>query len=198
MSETVITYDEAMSRWDPDAKGRLADAARQLFVEKGFDETTVVDIATRAGLTERTFFRHFVDKREVLFAGDFLADQMAASLADAPLGDAAIDVVARALEDASEAITSNPDWSRQRARIVADHPDLQERELSKMAMLATVLAAGLRERGVPPSTAEVAAEAGVLAFRIGYERWAAGPSSQRLAPAVRGVLDELRDVTAGR
>ena len=183
MSETVITYDEAMSRWDPDAKGRLADAARQLFVEKGFDETTVVDIATRAGLTERTFFRHFVDKREVLFAGDFLADQMAASLADAPRGDAPIDVVARALEDASEAITSNPDWSRQRARIVADHPDLQERELSKMAMLATVLAAGLRERGVPPSTAEVAAEAGVLAFRIGYERWAAGPSSQRLAAA---------------
>ena len=198
MSETVITYDEAMSRWDPDAKGRLADAARQLFVEKGFDETTVVDIATRAGLTERTFFRHFVDKREVLFAGDFLAEQMAASLVDAPLHDAPIDVVARALEDASEAITSNPDWSRQRARIVADHPDLQERELSKMAMLATVLSAGLRERGVSSSTAEIAAEAGVLAFRIGYERWAAGPSSQRLAPVVRTVLDELRDVTAAQ
>jgi AcrR family transcriptional regulator len=187
-----------MSRWDPDAKGRLADAARELFVEKGFDETTVVDIATRAGLTERTFFRHFVDKREVLFAGDLMAERMTEMFVGVPADVSPIDFVARAIEDACDVITGNPVWSRQRARIVAEHPDLRERELAKMALLASVLTAGLRERGVAATTAEVAAEAGVLALRIGYERWAAGPGSQQLAAAVRDVLDELRDVTAGR
>jgi AcrR family transcriptional regulator len=58
-----------MSRWEPDARGRLGQAAIELYVERGFDDTTVADIAERAGLTERTFFRHFADKREVLFAG---------------------------------------------------------------------------------------------------------------------------------
>lgn len=186
-----------MSRWDPDAKGRLADAARELFVEKGFDETTVVDIATRAGLTERTFFRHFVDKREVLFAGDVMVERMTAMFADVPADVTPIDFVARAIDDACDAISSNPDWSRKRARIVADHPDLRERELAKMSMLASVLRRGLGERGVEPTIAVVAAEAGVLALRVGYERWAAGPRSEHLVPTVRVVLAELRDVTAG-
>jgi AcrR family transcriptional regulator len=198
MSETVITYDQVMSRWDPDAKGRLADAARQLFVEKGFDETTVVDIATRAGLTERTFFRHFVDKREVLFAGDVMVERMIAMFDDVPDDVSPIDFVARAIDDACDAISTNPDWSRMRARIVADHPELHERELAKMSMLASVLGGGLRDRGVEPAIAVVAAEAGVLALRVGYERWAVGPRSERLASTVRVVLNELRDVTAGR
>ena len=196
MSVTVIAYHRDMSRWDPDAKGRLAAAARDLFVEKGFDETTVVDIATRAGLTERTFFRHFVDKREVLFAGDLMVDRMTAMFGDVPPDVPPIEFVALAIDDACDAISSNPEWSRQRARIVAEHPDLHERELAKMSMLASVLTAGLRERGVAPTVAAVAAEAGVLALRVGYERWAAGPRSKHLAPTVRVVLAELRDVTS--
>jgi AcrR family transcriptional regulator len=181
-----------VSRWDPNAKGRLADAARDLFVEKGFDETTVADIAARAGLTERTFFRHYADKREVLFGGGWLGDQMASHVAEAPDGLAPIEVVIRAVEAACDEITSRPDWSRDRARIVAEHPDLQERELAKMGVLATVLTDGLRQRGVPSGTAQLAAEAGILAFRLSYERWATGPRSERLAPMVRVVLDELR------
>ena len=186
-----------MSRWDPDAKGRLAAAARELFVEQGFDQTTVVDIAARAGLTERTFFRHYADKREVLFAGDWLAAQMIEDVAAAPADLTTIEVVTRAVESACDGITSSPDWSRERARIVADHPELQERELAKMAMLARVLAGGLRDRGVPEAAATLAAELGVLAFRLAYERWAAGRRSASMAPLVRVVLAELDDVAGG-
>lgn len=182
-----------MSRWDPDAKGRLAEAARSLFVEQGFDQTTVADIAARAGLTERTFFRHYVDKREVLFGGDLLSGRMAEVVAEAPVGASAIEVVTLAVEDACDAITQSPDWSRERAQIIAAHPELHERELAKMAMLASVLASGLRQRGVSPTSADLAAEAGALAFRLSYERWAVGPRSRRLAPMVRVVLGELRD-----
>jgi AcrR family transcriptional regulator len=183
-----------MSRWDPDAKGRLATAARALFIEQGFDQTTVADIAARAGLTERTFFRHYADKREVLFGGDWLAEQMAATVAAAPDDITPTEVVTRAVEEACDGITASPEWSRDRARIVADHPDLRERELAKMASLASVLAGGLRERGVAAATATVTAEIGVLAFRLAYERWAAGPDSGRLAPLVRVVLAEIGGV----
>lgn len=186
-----------MSRWDPDAKGRLAFAARDLFLEQGFDATTVADIAARAGLTERTFFRHYADKREVLFAGDLLAGRVAAAVAAAPDDASPIEIVTLAVEDACEAISANAEWSRERARIVASHPELQERELAKMSMLATVLADGLRERGVDAVAAGLAAEVGVLAFRLSYERWAAGPRSKRLAPTVRVVLAELTDVLGG-
>ena len=183
-----------MSRWDPDAKGRLAEAARTLFVEQGFDRTTVADIAARAGLTERTFFRHFADKREVLFAGDMLSVRMSDVVASAPSDLAPLEVVTLAVEDACDAITSNPDWSRDRARIVAEHADLRERELGKMAVLASALADGLRARDVPESTAVVAAELGALAFRLAYERWAVGPRADRLAPLVRVVLAEVGSI----
>ena len=69
MSVSVITYHLGMSRWEPNARGRLEQAALELFIERGFEQTTVAEIAQRAGLTERTFFRYFADKREVLFAG---------------------------------------------------------------------------------------------------------------------------------
>ncbi|REK72987.1 TetR family transcriptional regulator [Aeromicrobium endophyticum] len=172
-------------------------AARELFVEQGFDRTTVADIAARAGLTERTFFRHYADKREVLFAGDWLAARMTEDVAEAPADLTPIEIVTRAVENACDGITSSPDWSRDRARIIADHPELQERELAKMGMLAGVLAGGLRERGVPDVTATLAAELGVLAFRLAYERWAGGRRSTRMAPLVRVVLAEIEGVAGG-
>ena len=83
-----------MGRWQPNARGRLEQAALELYVERGFEQTTVEEIARRAGLTERTFFRHFADKREVLFAGAAsLQDLLVRSVASAP--DAATPIDAR-------------------------------------------------------------------------------------------------------
>src|SRR5215470_10512641 len=99
MSVAVINYDRAMVRWEPNARGRLAQAALELYVERGFEQTTVAEIARHAGLTERTFFRHFADKREVLFwgAGE-LQEVVASTVARAAGSLAPIDAVAAGLQ----------------------------------------------------------------------------------------------------
>src|SRR5579872_4164810 len=98
MSVTVVKYARGMSRWEPNARGRLEQAAMELYIERGFDTTTVAEIAERAGLTERTFFRHFADKREVLFGGsDALRELLESTVAAAPPSTTPIDAVADAL-----------------------------------------------------------------------------------------------------
>src|ERR1035441_9970668 len=115
MSVSVIRYDRGMGRWEPDARGRLERAALELYIERGFDQTTVAEIAARAGLTERTFFRHFADKREVLFAGaGELQDFLVSTLASTPDSAAPIDAVAAALEAAGALLQERRDYAGQR------------------------------------------------------------------------------------
>src|ERR1700694_1568248 len=96
-----MRYDRGMGRWEPNARGRLEQAALQLYIERGFEQTTVAEIAKQAGLTERTFFRHFVDKREVLFWGaGSLQELVVSNVGGAPASAAPIDAVAAALEAA--------------------------------------------------------------------------------------------------
>src|SRR5262249_20365529 len=98
MSVAVVKYAGGMSRWEPDARGRLEQAALQLFIERGFEQTTVAEIAKRAGLTERTFFRHFADKREVLFGGaGSLQELLVRTVASTPDSAAPLDAIAAAL-----------------------------------------------------------------------------------------------------
>src|SRR5271166_5301144 len=127
MSDTAITYDRSMVRWEPDARGRLERAAMELYSERGFEQTTVADIAARAGLTERTFFRHFTDKREVLFGGsaDFQA-LIAERVTGAPASMGPLDVVAAALEATSDFFEERREFARQRHALIASHPELQE------------------------------------------------------------------------
>src|SRR5215469_6493583 len=113
MSVAVITYHRAMGRWEPDARGRLAKAAMELYAEQGFEQTTVAEIAARAGLTERTFFRHFADKREVLFYGmEMLQGLLARAIADAPASATPMDAVSAAYQAASALIQENPERAR--------------------------------------------------------------------------------------
>jgi AcrR family transcriptional regulator len=146
----------------------------QLYVERGFEDTTVADIAAKAGVTARTFFRHFADKREVLFAGSAeLQDALVAALKGAPPEATPMQAVAAALDAAAEFLGQNREHSRQRQAIINSHADLLERELIKMARLADALAEGLRRRGVPEPDASLAAEAGVVVFRVAFSRWVA-------------------------
>src|SRR5216683_5817416 len=139
-----------MSRWEPNARGRLEQAALELYIERGFEQTTVAEIAKRAGLTERTFFRYFADKREVLFAGaGSLQDFLVGTLASAPDSAAPIDAVALALEAAGALLQERREYARQRQAVIAANAELQERELIKLASLSAALAATLRQRGVP-------------------------------------------------
>ena len=150
MTVTAITYHCAMGRWEPDARGRLAKAAMELYAEQGFEQTTVAEIAARAGLTERTFFRHFADKREVLFYGmERLRDLLARAVADAPASATAMDAVSAAFEAAGAMFQENPERVRLRDAIVSANAELRERELIKLAAFASAVAGALRDRGIP-------------------------------------------------
>jgi AcrR family transcriptional regulator len=199
MSASVIAYDQGMGRWEPDARGRLERAAMELYIERGFEQTTVTEIARRAGLTQRTFFRHYADKREVLFAGSGLLEELIVRTLGGALDSAApIDAVAEALQAAGAAIQEGGDRPRLRQVVIAANPELQERELIKLASLATAIAGALRQHGVPDPAASLTAEAGIAVFKIAFERWISLDGQQDLPETIREALDELKAVTAGK
>jgi AcrR family transcriptional regulator len=185
-----------MGRWEPDAAGRLREAAMALYTEQGFEGTTVAEIADRAGVTARTFFRHFADKREVLFAGsEELERRMVAALAAAPRAAGPMDAITAALLSVAELFADRRDYSRRRQAVIAATPELREREFIKMASLAAAFTEALRQRGVAPAIASLAAETGVAVFRVAFERWIAGPDNADLADVMRGTLADLAGLT---
>ena len=171
----------------------------ELYVERGFEQTTVAEIAKRAGLTERTFFRHFADKREVLFWGAAtLQEYLVNAVAGAPDSAAPIDAIAAAIEVAGVLLQERREGARQRQTIIAANPELQERELIKLASLASALAGALRRRGVSEPAASLTAEAGIAVFKIAFGLWIDGDSEQDLPRLMQESLDELKAVTAGK
>lgn len=169
-----------------------------LYGERGFEQTTVAEIAKRAGLTERTFFRHFADKREVLFAGaGELKELLVSAVATALDGQSPIDAVMAGLEAAGDLIQQRREFSRQRQVIIAANTELQERELIKLASLSVALTDVLHQRGVSDPTASLTAEVGIAVFKIAFERWASDESQQNLPQFVRQSFDELRAITSG-
>src|SRR5436305_2750857 len=189
MSVAVITIMRRMVRWEPDARGRLEQAALALYAERGFERTTVADIAERAALTERTFFRHFADKREVLFSGSGrLEELLVGAVADAPESFAAIEAVAAGLDAVGTMFRDRREFSRQRQAIIAASAELRERELIKLASLSAALAEALRRRGVAEPEATLTAEVGIAVFRIAFERWVSEPGNEDLAELMRDSL----------
>src|SRR3954466_12848769 len=159
-----------MSRWEPNARGRLEDAALDLYTERGFDERTVAEIAERAGLTERTFFRHFADKREVLFGGqDALLELFVGGGVDAPQPMSPLEAVGAALMAVGPLFEGRRKHARRRQAVIVANPRLQERELIKLSVIASALADALRRRGVAESLAKLTAEAGVAVFKVAFE-----------------------------
>ena len=174
-------------------------AAFALYGERGFEQTTVAEIAKRAGLTERTFFRHFADKREVLFAGAVaLRELLVSTVAKAPGSLAPMDAAAAGLEAAGALIQEGGELARERQAIIAASAELQERELIKLASLAAALAEALRERGVDEPAASLTAEAGIAVFKVAFERYVEETNQQDLPQLIRESLDELKAVTSGR
>jgi AcrR family transcriptional regulator len=187
-----------MARWEPDARGRLEKAAMELFQERGYARTTVGDIAALADLTERTFFRYFADKREVLFSGAKELEQgIVERIAKVPQEVPPLDAVAVAFEAAGAELEERRDLGYVRARhaLVIQHAEIQERELIKLASLASATTKALHARGVSEPTASLAAEAGIAVFKIGFERWVNDEEPRDLAGHIRAAMDALRTVT---
>ena len=198
MSSGVIEYARrTMTRWKPDAAGRLAAAAIALFDEQGYDATTVAEIAQRAGLTKRTFFRHFADKREVLFGGSSELERrwVEAVAAEAP-GASVLATVTAGFDAMAEMFEERHAFARLRAGIVEANPELQERELIKLQRLAGSIAEALRARGVSANVAILASQAGVTVFHVAFARWVQQDDPTAFQRLMSQSLEELQDVTA--
>jgi|SRR5215472_2629071 len=187
-----------MGRWEPDARGRLERAALELYGERGFEQTTVAEIAARAGLTERTFFRHFADKREVLFGGSsVMRDLILGAIARAPASATPIEAIAAGLDAAAGVFTPDRrESARRRAGIIAANAELRERELIKMAAYTAGLVEALRGRGVVEPAASLSAEIGIAVFRVAFERWLDQTEERDYGQLLRDSFDELKALTA--
>jgi AcrR family transcriptional regulator len=179
---------------------RLVLAAVDLFSEQGYDATTVTQIAGRAGVTKSTFFRYFPDKREILVAGqETLSQLLTDGIAEAPGGASPLEAVAAGLERVSAAMgPMNRELGPRMKAAVAASAELQERDALKSVGLAAAMTSALMARGVPDSTAHLAGELGVLAFKRGYSEWSEGDreAEKDLAQYTLAALDELRAATA--
>ncbi len=167
----------------------------ELYNDKGFEATTVAEIAARAEVTERTFYRHFVDKREVLFQPNALVDVLAHATAAAD-SLAPLEVITHALTEAAPVFEERAELVRQRQAVIAANPELQERELAKQASLVSTLDHALRGRGLDSATAALAAEIGIAAFKVAFDRWINDADQHTLARHIRETLDATRHLTA--
>ena len=185
-----------MPRWEADAAGRLQRAALELFDERGFDRTTVAEIAKRAGLNERSFYRYFADKREVLFDGDGnLEAYLTQALEAAPAGLSPLDAMLAILADAARMFLPK-ELLRTRERVIEANPQLRERELIKMAAIHAALVSTLQARGADETTARIAADMAISIWRVAAGRWLHGDDST-FAAEVRDVTGQLRRIAAG-
>ena len=180
-----------MPRNGEPARRRLQQAAVELFCERGYDQTTTAEIAARAGVTERTFFRHFPDKREVLFDGQaILRELLTVAIAEAPVTLQPLEVLYRAFRSVEQLLEDNRPFSVPRQQVIDRTPALQERELAKVAALAEALALALRQRGVDERLAALAAQTGMATFRYAVASWFADPAGG-LGTHLDRAFDEL-------
>jgi AcrR family transcriptional regulator len=194
-----IGYPVQVARWEPNTPERLVRAALDLFTEQGYDATTVSEIAERAGgLTKMTFFRHFPDKREVLFAGQGVHSRiLAEAIAAAPGPATPVQAVAAALDAlAVTFVDGRREFSARLLAVIAANSELRERAAFKHIGLTQAMAEALEKRGVPDLTASLAAELGTRAFDRAFSQWADPAGQQTLAELTRQALDEIRATAA--
>jgi len=193
-----VPYASTVARWQPNPSERLILAALDLFAERGYENTTVIDIAKRAGLTKSTFFRYFPDKREVLFGGDTMTGLLVEGVAAAPVAATPLEAVANALHAIGREvfIPARREFSARRRAVIAANPELQEREALKGLGLTASTTDALKRRGVPDLTACVAAQLGALTLKIAYERWSDTTNGDQFSDLAQQTLSELRAASA--
>jgi AcrR family transcriptional regulator len=180
-----------------EARRRLQQAALELYRERGFDQTTTAEIAARAGVNERTYFRHFPDKREVLFDGEAeLCTSLTQAVADAPDGLQPFEILLSAFQKAGRALEANRPFAEPRHELIAATPALRERELAKHASLTDAVAEALRQRDIPSRLAELAAQTGWATYRQAVQAWTSDPT-QGLDAHLSQAFDDLRALTRG-
>ncbi|GAA2242588.1 TetR/AcrR family transcriptional regulator [Herbiconiux moechotypicola] len=183
-----------MARWEPGTRDRLRAVALELFAAQGFEVTTTAEIAAAAGVTERTYFRHFADKREVLFGGQeqFQNGFVEGIVAAVPELDALGTVAAALTAAASFFPDEHRAHSRVRQSVIVANPALLERESLKMAALGEALGEALRRRGHPEPEASLAAQTAVTVFGVAFRQWLADGETRSLVEIEAEVWAGLR------
>jgi AcrR family transcriptional regulator len=193
MTRDAVTYYGKMSRWQPDARERLERAALQLFTEQGFAATTVPQITQRAGLTTRTFFRHFADKREVLFDSDEMLRLGAVLIAEAPPdADPATLVIDSMTTFAATHLEGRRAEIRQRREIIRSDEGLRERDLRKRDAVSETVRDALMRRGLPAVTAAVLAGTSATLFSVALQEWLDSDDGRTLASIMLDGMQALR------
>lgn len=182
-----------MGRWEPDPRGRLVRAALELYAERGFDGATAPEIAERAGLHERSFFRLFPDKREVLFAGSDATQSVLTSTIEQKTTGTPLERVASAVEAICGKFQSEPDLVRQRNAIIVANPELAERNLAKHADFARAMTDALTAQGVPSVAARLASEIGMAVFLVAFESWIHSSGAPDLVTVYRDTFRQLTE-----
>ncbi len=184
-----------MARWDPGTEERLVHSALELFTERGYDDVTVTHIAERAGITRRSYFRYFPDKREVLFAG---SERMPPALAEAVLAAdetaAPLPAVLAAFAEVGSRLVEVVDHAVERRAVIDASPELQERERTKLAALTGAAQDALLKRGVDDDRAKLAAQIATIAFQNAFERWLDGHGDQDFSSCLQAVTESLYSV----
>jgi AcrR family transcriptional regulator len=181
-----------MGRWEPDAAGRMSAVAFELFQTRGFSNVTVEEIATEAGVTQRTFFRHFPTKEDVLFSdGSHIVNDLIAGMAEASLDARPLEVLAAALRKLAHGFEGERDHHRARSQIIDSVPALRERELLKRHYLVGALAEGFVTRGLPRTRAQSVAGVGMVVFQSAYSAWVTDRSATKLSTRIDRALEEI-------
>ena len=193
MTRHVIIYTGPVSRWQPDAGERLKRAALELFAEQGFAATTVPEIAARAGLTTRTFFRHFADKREVLFGGAEIPALAARLLTDAPASLDPVTLISGGLRTVAETrFEGRREQLRETRAIIASDDGLRERDLRKRADLSEAIRIGFTRRGVPATTAALLGQVTVTLLYVALDEWLDADDDRTLYAVISAALESLQ------
>lgn len=191
-------YGDQVARWQENSRGRMQQAALRLFAEQGYDETTAQQVADAAGVSQRTFFRHFRDKEEVLFAADdHLMAAIRSGVDRVPADAAPLAVVLAGLRSLTAELEQMGDELRTRADIISRHASLTGRDLAKQARWAAALADDLVARGVDRHRALGLTGATAAAFRVAFSRWLADARPPGLAARVERAVRDLADDLAG-
>ena len=185
-----------MPRNGADVRRRLQLAALELYRERGYEETTAAEIAAKAGVTERTFFRHFPDKREVLFDGDSaFIEALTSAVRHAPPALGTWDTLFLAFNSVKHLFIENRPFTEPRQRVIAGSPALQERATAKTRSLIAALASALCERSVPAAQANLAAQMGMATLGHAVAAWFADGSIDLGEHIVR-AFHEVRDLSS--
>jgi AcrR family transcriptional regulator len=181
-----------MPRWEPDTLSRLRAAAIELFTEHGYEHVTAEAIAARAGVTRRTFFRYFSDKREVLFAGsERLPPAIAEAVREVEAGRPPMDAIRLGLLAIAGELSDGLDHTAARRAIIEANADLQERERTKQAAVTDALAAALESRGEPPHTAHLYAGVGSVILQSAFDQWVSTPRTRSLSTCIQSQWDHV-------